>query len=150
MVYLGQGTKNLYSVWCPLGDVSLELGGLAVCVGSHRWERVKETYGKTDVDRDGHDGLFSDDPLELVANFGGQWKTTTYKAGDVLVFSMFTMHAALTNQTDRFRLSMDTRFQLASEPADKRWIGENPPGYSSVFVKPATKPMKVAREEWGV
>ena len=154
VVYMGQGTKNLYSVWCPLGDVSLELGGLAVCVGSHRWERVKETYGKMDVDRDrigdGSDGLFSHDPLELVAKFGGHWKTTTYNAGDVLVFSMFTMHAGLGNQTDRFRLSMDTRYQLASDPVDKRWIGENFPGYSSTFGKRGMKPMKVAREEWGV
>ena len=150
VVFMGQGTKNLYTAWCPLGDVSLELGGLAICVGSHKWDRVKETYGNSDVDRDGHDGTLSQDPLELVAKFGGQWQTTSFNVGDVIVFSMFTMHTGLTNQTNHFRLSMDTRYQLASEPVDKRWIGKLPPGYASAFVKPATKSMKIAREEWGI
>lgn len=27
---------------------------------------------------------------------------------------------------DALRLSTDTRYQLASEPVDERWIGENP------------------------
>jgi hypothetical protein len=48
---------------------------------------------------------------------------------DVLVFGMYTMHASLDNQTDRWRLSTDSRYQLASEPADERWIGEHPPGH---------------------
>jgi ectoine hydroxylase-related dioxygenase (phytanoyl-CoA dioxygenase family) len=53
--------------------------------------------------------------------------TAEYEMGDVLVFTMFTMHAASDNHTNRVRLSTDTRYQLASEPADERWIGEDPP-----------------------
>ena len=40
---------------------------------------------------------------------------------------MTTIHASLDNQTDRVRLSSDTRYQRASQPADTRWIGANPP-----------------------
>ena len=60
---------------------------------------------------------------------GGRWLTTDYQLGDVLVFSMYTMHASLDNQTNQFRLSSDTRYQLASEPVDERWIGETPIGH---------------------
>jgi len=35
----------------------------------------------------------------------------------------------LDNQTNKVRLSTDTRYQLASEPIDERWIGENPPAH---------------------
>jgi len=57
---------------------------------------------------------------------GGRWLTSQYRAGDLLVFSMYTVHASLDNHSDRIRLSSDTRYQLASEPIDERWIGEAP------------------------
>ena len=51
------------------------------------------------------------------------------RAGDMLVFSMFTVHTSLDNHSDRIRISSDTRYQLASEPVDERWVGENPPAH---------------------
>jgi hypothetical protein len=50
--------------------------------------------------------------------------------GDLLTFRMDTVHASTDNRTHRIRLSTDTRYQRASEPADERWIGENPIGHS--------------------
>ena len=55
-----------------------------------------------------------------------RWLTTDYQLGDLLVFGMYTMHASMDNHTNRLRLSTDTRYQLASEPVDERWIGEEP------------------------
>ena len=52
-----------------------------------------------------------------------------FRMGDLLVFSMFTVHASLDNQTNRIRLSSDTRYQRAADPVDERWIGENPVGH---------------------
>lgn len=150
IVYMGQGTKRLYSVWCPLGDVSIELGGLAVCTGSQRWSKVKDTYGNMDVYRDGVDGTLSTDPIELAEKYGGQWKTTSYQAGDVVVFGMFTAHASLSNRTDTYRLSMDTRYQLASEPTDERWMGENPFAEESEILNKTTISMESARRRWGI
>ena len=47
--------------------------------------------------------------------------------GDLLVFGMYTIYASSDNNTNQIRLSSDSRYQLASEPADERWIGANPP-----------------------
>ncbi len=49
--------------------------------------------------------------------------------GDLLMFSMRTVHASLDNQSPYFRFSSDTRYQPGSEPIDERWIGENPVGH---------------------
>jgi len=60
---------------------------------------------------------------------GGRWLTTDFKAGDVLSFGMGTVHASLDNHSNCFRLSSDSRYQLASLPVDERWVGRNPIGH---------------------
>jgi hypothetical protein len=44
---------------------------------------------------------------------------------------MDLVHGGLDNRSHRLRLSSDSRYQLASEPIDERWVGENPPGHGS-------------------
>lgn len=149
VVYMGRGTKNVCTCWTPLGDVSYANGPLAILVGSHRFERVKKTYGEMDVDRDHVEGWFSNDPLELVQRFGGQWQTTEFQMGDALIFGMYTMHGSIENNTDRFRISCDTRYQRADEPVDERWIGENPMAHYA-WQKGEMVPMEKMREKWGV
>ena len=129
VVYMGRGTLKLYTLWTPLGDVAYEDGPLAILVGSHRgpeFEKVRETYGKMDVDRDNVGGWFSSDPCEMVEKFGGKWHSAEFRKGDAIFFGMYTMHGSLNNATNRYRLSCDTRYQRADEPADERWIGESP------------------------
>ncbi len=150
IVYMGEGTPNLYTVWCPFGDVSLELGGLAVCAGSQNWHKVRDTYGNMDVYRDRVEGNLSTDPVELVDKYGGEWKTTSYRAGDVVIFGMFTAHASLANQTGRYRLSMDSRYQLASDPIDARWMGDKPFEDDSEILGETTIPIETARRNWGI
>jgi hypothetical protein len=72
------------------------------------------------------DGSLSKDPASLRRKLGGRWLTTDYEAGDLLTFTMYTVHAGLDNQTNRIRLSSDSRYQPASRPADERWVGEKP------------------------
>jgi hypothetical protein len=146
VVYMGRGTKKLFTSWTPLEDVPMEKGGLMILEGSHRLEEVKSTYGELDVDtycenkaeapliRSGakqwesrvHSGKFSDDALTLPQALGGRWLTADFRAGDLLLFGMYTMHASTDNHSRAFRLSTDTRYQLASEPVDERWIGDDP------------------------
>lgn len=128
IVYMGRGTRNVFTVWSPLGDVSYEMGGLAVCLGSHRFEELKASYGKKDSDRDSI-GSYTDDPLEVTRKYGGRWATTEFQAGDVLIFGMYLMHCSLKNQTGQYRLSVDARYQSASEPVDERWSGKKPRGH---------------------
>lgn len=149
VVYMGRGTLNVYTVWTPLGDVPLDLGPLAILYGSHRLEKVKETYGQMDVDRDKVGGWFSDDPQELLDKYGGQWQTAEFRAGDALIFGMFTMHGSVANQTDRFRISTDTRYQRADEPVDERWIGDDPMAHYA-WHEGENIPMEEMRRRWGV
>lgn len=142
IVYMGRGTTQLYTMWAPLGDIPLDLGGLIVLEGSHRLTDMRDTYGRLDVDAmcenkpgmnevEAHgytqSGAICFDPVKLRDDLGGRWLTADkFEPGDVLIFGMFTVHASLDNQTDRIRLSTDTRYQLASEPIDERWVGAVP------------------------
>lgn len=144
IVFMSRGTPNVCTAWTPLGDIPLELGGLMMLENSHRLERVKNTYGKRDVDaycenkphadeyatgKRRFSGHISKNPVRLRERLGGRWLTTEFRAGDLLTFTMHTLHASLDNQTDHLRLSTDTRYQRASEPADERWSGEEPVGH---------------------
>ncbi len=159
IVYMGRGTHELVTAWTPLGDIDLLTGGLFVLEGSHKKRALLGDYTHRDVDSfcengpnkdailsgklhwekgdgsgDGWDGAISHDPVAIQAALGGRFLSCrNYHMGDVLVFSPFTVHASLDNQSNRVRLSSDTRYQKASEPIDERWIngaqGEKPIGH---------------------
>jgi hypothetical protein len=141
IVYMGRGTRDLFTVWTPFGDNPIEVGGLMILEGSHRQSDKIRDYLERDVDtycenrpgtaegdpsRRSFNGVIASDPEEIRARLGGRWLTGDYKMGDVVIFGMAMVHAGLDNQTDRVRLSTDTRYQLASEKVDERWVGEKP------------------------
>jgi hypothetical protein len=158
VVYMGRGTRDkLMTAWVPIGDVPLQVGGLMILEGSHRRQDRLAAYLNRDVDayctnhpnatkveegfRNGVDlrpeserarwnGSLSKNPASLREKLGGRWLTTEFEAGDLLTFTMRTVHASLDNQSDRYRMSTDTRYQPASLPIDERWIGEKPTGHS--------------------
>ena len=149
-VYMGRGSKRIMTCWVPFDDIPVQRGTLAVCEGSHREEsfaRLRETYGKMDVDRDRIEGWFTMHPREVTSAFGGRWLTDEVQAGDVITFGMHLMHASTTNVTDRWRISCDVRFQPAADVMDERWIGENPVGHEQ---HSSFTPMGEARALWGV
>lgn len=151
IVFMGRGTQNLYSCWTPFGDVSLDMGPIVFCIGSNRFDEVRQTYGKSDVDRDLIQGHFSDKPIEVVEKFGGHWATTEFSPGDVIIFSMFLMHASLVNTSNKIRITADTRYQLASEAIDERWIGEKPKGHYAWKQKDVqVESLEESRQRWGV
>jgi len=144
IVYMGRGTKQLYTAWTPFGDVPRQMGGLMVLEHSHKNQRLVNGYGSKDVDQycenrvgEGYTkmggggnitagGWLSRDPVTLRQRLGGRWLTADYTLGDLLIFSVYTVHCSLDNSSDRIRITSDTRYQLASEPVDERWIGEEP------------------------
>lgn len=144
IVYMGRGTRRLYTAWVPLGETNFSMGGLMVLEGSHRNEELRNTYGQRDVDAycsnkpddsartaSGMNGWLSEDPNHIRRKLGGRWLTAEYNVGDVVIFCMDLVHGGLDNRSNRLRISSDSRYQLASEPADDRWIGENPSGHSA-------------------
>ena len=147
IVFMGAGTRKLYSVWTALGDIPLEMGTLAVCLGSHKHEKLKSTYGAADAHQDLCEGIFDTEPHAVSRALGCTWASTEFQMGDVVVFDMYLMHGSLDNQTDRIRLSSDTRYQAASEPVDERHMGETPDAFPKYQGK---KTVAEARREWGI
>jgi len=147
LVYMGRGTKQVFTMWVPYGDVSLELGGLMILEDSHRKSDLLRNYLRRDVDsyclnrpdaeeakakeRSVWDGWLTKHPVLIRQKLGGRWLTAGFQVGDVVTFGMTVVHASLDNQTDRIRFSSDSRYQLASEAIDDRWIGAKPPGHTS-------------------
>jgi len=151
VVFMGRGTKNLYTAWVPLGEIPLTVGGLILVEGSHKHEATREGYCSHDVDTvcanvPGHKpmedagyvdfGAISQDIQAVRKQVGGRLLTAReFGMGDVLIFSVYTVHGSLDNQSNEIRLSSDSRYQLASEPLDERWVGENPPGHGGASVR---------------
>lgn len=125
--YMNRGTTNVYTSWIPIGNVTKQEGALIVLENSHKHETLINGYAKRDVDKEAL-GWFSNNPITVQNEYGGRWLSTDFKAGDVLCFGMVTMHAALDNHSpiNRCRLTSDTRYQLASDPIDERFVGEDP------------------------
>jgi hypothetical protein len=148
-VFMGRGTDDVYTLWTPLGDVPLEMGPLVICPGACHSDRLRETYGRMDVDRDNFQGSFSEDPLDVIDTFGGPLLTTDFEMGDVLLFGQYNLHGALANRSDRFRISVDTRYQSVAKPVDGRWVGTDPIAHYAWTPSDAT-PTANLREEWGL
>ncbi len=149
IVYMGAGTKNLYTMWTALGDISLDMGPLALCLGSHKLEHLRKTYGASDAHDDLIQGSFSNDPYDVIETLGIQWASTPFHAGDVVIFGMYFMHASLENTTNRFRISSDTRYQRASEAVDRRHMGKNPDEIPKADLS-KRKSIDAYRMQWGL
>ena len=162
-VYMSRGSTSLHTVWIPLGDTEAEHGSLAVIDKSHAlatYEPIRQTYGQMDVDRDKTEGWLSRDPLEITEKFGGVWQTADFEAGDVLIFSMQTLHCSTTNMRRSYRLSCDVRFQPVEDPLDERWVLASDDDAPATGKKQGTghtshgkiklRSMEDARREWGI
>ncbi len=137
VVYMGRGTQQLFTSWTPIGNATLEDGGLLIMEGSNNARKLRDNYCQLDVDavcenkqtRDGDRkmqiptfGRLTDNPVRLRENLDLRWLTADYKAGDLLVFTVHTIHCSLDNHGNRLRLSSDSRYQFAGETQDERWI----------------------------
>jgi len=151
VVYMGRGTHRLFTAWVPFGDVPLEVGGLVVLEGSHR-DALYDHYrtldvdtacanepGKSQTEAKGYPHAFGaiglDISHEREATGRRLLTCPEYRMGDLLTFSVYTVHGSLDNQTRRLRFSSDSRYQLASEPIDERWVGAEPPGHGGESVR---------------
>lgn len=131
-VYMGRGTSDLYTMWTPIGDTSVDMGCLAFMEGSNHlpaFQKLQETYGNCDLEKENVSGTgwFTEEPEEIVNRFGGCWKTSNFEAGDVAIFTTRTLHMSTTNLTDRVRISCDTRWQRNNDNIDDRFVGESFP-----------------------
>ena len=133
-VYMNRGTPHVVAAWIPLGDVPLEAGPLVVVEGPNRFDDLIARYRGVDVDRDGLPGSFPDDAVGFAAPRDARLLTTDFRAADVMLFDMFTLHGACDNRMTggRVRMSCDVRWQLASGAEDDRWFGAPPKGHGDL------------------
>lgn len=119
LVYLREGTDRVLSMWIPLGDCPVDLGGLIYLEGTHHAIMAEEAERRLKRPA----ASITADLPELADEYDSRWLVTDYAAGDVVVHSAHVIHAALDNvRTDgRMRLSTDIRYQRASDPIDWRW-----------------------------
>ncbi|MBV9848148.1 MAG: phytanoyl-CoA dioxygenase family protein, partial [Armatimonadetes bacterium] len=128
IVYMGRGTFDVLTAWTPLGDIPMDHGGLIVLEGSHHRRDAIADYLSRDVDaycvnganaaqiEGGErqwewDGVLDHDAADLRRRLGGRWLSADFRMGDLLTFTLATVHASLDNHSDRIRLSSDSRYQ---------------------------------------
>jgi Phytanoyl-CoA dioxygenase (PhyH) len=129
--FFTRATERIYTTWVPLGDVPATDGPLVIVEGSHRFPDLHDAIRGFDVVYD------TSRKAQLATNFAEfaegrdcRILTADFRAGDICVFGMFTLHGSLDNHSPvgRVRLSCDVRYQPADEPIDPRYFGPNPGG----------------------
>ncbi len=102
-----RGTPETYTMWMPVGDCPIRLGGLAVLDASHK----KGFIDHITVPGKKYAGFGL--PDERMPEEAKEWHASDFELGDVLIFHSHTIHEALPNLTgDMIRLSIDNRYQL--------------------------------------
>ena len=119
LLYLRGGSDRVLSSWVPLGDCPVELGGLTYLEGSHRRVRADEAASAS---KRPAASITADLPA-LADEHDARWLLADYQAGDMVVHTAHTIHAALDNvgTEGTVRLSTDIRYQRSDDPIDGRW-----------------------------
>ena len=136
LIYLRGGTSNIVTAWIPIGDISVEDGGLVYLKNSHalgvemeKEFRLKSADLKPEEQINAYNrnmtegGWVSNNLPEMADKFDTQWLAADYQAGDVVLHSPFMIHASTNNASllGRLRLSTDIRFQNVDDEIDARW-----------------------------
>jgi hypothetical protein len=119
LVYLREGSERVLSMWIPLGDCPVGMGGLTYLEGSHHWALA----GERDTGLRPPARTMTADLPGLADEHDSRWLLADYSAGDVVVHSAYIVHASTDNVDDRnrIRLSTDIRYQRATDAIDWRW-----------------------------
>lgn len=119
LLYLRDGTDRVLSSWIPLGDCPIERGGLVYLERSHHWVLREEALGLLKRPA----ASITADLPGLAGEHDARWLVADYEAGDMVVHTAHTVHAALDNVAEDgvMRLSTDIRYQRADQPIDLRW-----------------------------
>ncbi|KAF2763018.1 hypothetical protein EJ05DRAFT_495860 [Pseudovirgaria hyperparasitica] len=140
-IFLRQGEDTSVTAWVPMGDISMQGGGLIYLERGHILGREIEydftakakAAGMTDEEARSafnanmmHGGLLADGPAEFGRKHDRRWLLTEYEAGDVVLHTPYTIHASTINcdPDNIIRLGTDLRFVDSSRPWDMRWSND--------------------------
>jgi len=99
-----QGTTNHYAAWIPLGDCEVEMGGLEISRGSHK-------YGVYPI----QPALGAGQQVTLIEH-PQKWEYSPFAGSDVIIHNCLTLHRGVPNQSGQMRLFMDYPYQRVDEP----------------------------------
>jgi ectoine hydroxylase-related dioxygenase (phytanoyl-CoA dioxygenase family) len=100
--YFNDG-MSMRGAWIPLVDTDISMGGLGLAAGMH-----KQGYF--------HDPTSPGQGIPDGTIPSATWRRADYKPGDIVIFHQATPHTGLPNTSQRFRVSIELRFQRASDP----------------------------------
>ena len=155
--FFTHNANRVCTVWMALGDIPVSDGPLMIVEGSNKFTDLIESMRSDDdqvessaevAQQAAYQRQSTDDILAFVRARKTRLLTEDFQAGDLIAFSMFTLHGSLDNHSPigRTRLSCDVRWQRASDPMDERYFGPNPTGaagnsYGDMrAAKPLTEP----------
>ena len=120
--YIAGGPNDILTLWVPVGDCPIEVGGLVYLEDSHHGvspQALSRSEAPTDRPDDRrpitHDLKWMSDVTKK------RWLVTNYQAGDVIAHTPQIVHASLDPKSDLMRISTDIRFIKAGSPTDPRW-----------------------------
>lgn len=106
---------------------------------------------------DGQERYEHEGEEEEAAAFGNPILTTAFEAGDLVLTTIYTMHSFLTNSTNSWRLSAETKWMMEGDDvgADPRFRGDNAVGLGRWLANRDNKKiyprsMQDARKAWGL
>lgn len=120
--YLDRGTQRLISIWIPLGDVSLDTGGIIYLKDSNNVDQdsLRTQLNRNKKPEKDQRPITAD--LKAIADATGKpWMYTDFKAGDIILHSPFIIHGTLDCNMETMRLSTDIRYASVKEEHDPRW-----------------------------
>jgi hypothetical protein len=133
--FFSRGSQRVVTAWTAVGPVPTIEGALFVVENSHTFEDLLKDAREIDYNSASSPQVqLTSDAVEFARSRGSKILTANFEPGDVLVFSMFTLHGSFDNASpiNRARLTTDVRWQPKSEPADERYIGPNLAGTTGI------------------
>ncbi|KAL1874024.1 hypothetical protein VTK73DRAFT_578 [Phialemonium thermophilum] len=137
-IFLRYGDLDSLTAWCPMGDISIEGGGLIYLEDStglgekfeNEFAEKAKAAGLSEEEARSafnsnmlSNGLLTDGPAGFGKEHGKRWLVSSYEAGDVVLHLPFMIHASTVNHDPKgtIRLATDLRFCDSTKPYDKRW-----------------------------
>ncbi|KAI5918443.1 hypothetical protein F4810DRAFT_691921 [Camillea tinctor] len=140
-IFLRHGDDTSVTAWVPMGDISLDGGGLIYLENGHAlgreiedgfYVRAREAGLSEDEAKNAFNknmmsgGLLADGPKGFAEAYGKRWLVTEFEAGDAVLHTPYTIHASTINKnaSNVIRLGTDLRFVDSSKPYDVRWTND--------------------------
>lgn len=177
-VHLNKGTKLALVALVPLHDIPLCMGTPVIVKGSNStdsYAALRQTYGQYELESGDirGDGCYTHDPQELLP-LGKQagvdevtgraitvdvnpFLSTAFEVGDVLLMTVYTMHAFLTNTTNCWRIMVEAVWTMEGDDVgmDPRYVGTGAAGLRKWYAdrddpKKYPRTMDEAKRAWGL